>query len=68
MPVFRAVAVSSDVLMEEMRVGNNPSVRGDGKCVVGNLPLNTNLSNDYFSLIRVIRGTTWSVVLSRSFP
>jgi hypothetical protein len=68
LPVFRAVAVSSDVLMEEMRVGNNPGVEGDGKCVVGNLPLNKNLSNDYFSLIRVIRGTTWPAVLSRLFP
>jgi hypothetical protein len=54
--------------MEEMRVGNNPGGEGDGKCFVGNLPLNKNLSNDYFSLIRVIRGTTWPTVLSRLFP
>jgi hypothetical protein len=58
LPVFRAVAVSSDVLMEEMRVGNNPGVEGDGKCVIGNLPLNKYLSNDYFNLMRAVRGTT----------
>jgi hypothetical protein len=58
LPVFGAVAVSSDVLMEEMCVGNNPGVGGDGKCVVGNLPLNKNLSNDYFNLMRAVRGTT----------
>ena len=39
LPVVGAVAVFSDVLMEEMRVGNDPGILGDGKCVVGSHPL-----------------------------
>ena len=63
LPVFGAIAVSSDVLVKEMGVGNDPGVEGDGKCVVGNLPLNKKLSNDYFNLMRAVRGTTWLAVL-----
>lgn len=39
LPVFGAIAVSSDVLVEEMRVGNNPGILGNGECVIESHPL-----------------------------
>jgi len=35
LPVFGAIAVSSDVLVEEMRVGYNPDIGGNDERVVG---------------------------------
>jgi len=34
--VFGAIAVSSDVFMEEMGVGNDPGILGNGECVIEN--------------------------------
>jgi len=39
LPVFGAIAVSSDILVKEMRVGNDPGILGNGECVVGSHPL-----------------------------
>ena len=39
LPVLGAIAVSSDVLMKEMGVGNNPGIESDFECVVGNHPI-----------------------------
>ena len=50
LPVFGSIAVSSDVLVEEMRVGYNPGILGNGECVVGSHPLR-NLS--YFDFILI---------------
>ncbi len=38
LPVFGAIAVSSDILVKEMRVGNNPGILGNGEGVVGSHP------------------------------
>ena len=35
LPVFGAIAVSSDVLVEEMRVGNDPGILSNDEHVVG---------------------------------
>ena len=67
LPVFGAIAVSSDVLVEEMRVGNDPGIGVDVKCVVGSHPLII-LPNFDFILIQELRGTTCQVVPLRSFP
>jgi hypothetical protein len=37
LPVFRTVAVSSYVLVEEMGVGDNPGILGNGECVVSHV-------------------------------
>lgn len=50
MPVFGSIAVSSDVLMEEMRVGYNPGIGGNDERVVGIHPLR-NISDLDFILI-----------------
>ena len=39
LPVFGAIAVPSDILMEEMGVGNNPGIESDFEFVVGKHPL-----------------------------
>jgi len=67
LPVFGAIAVSSDVLVKEMGVRNDPGILGDGKWVVGSHPLRI-LPDFDFILIKELRGITWPVVLSRSFP
>ena len=57
LPVFGAIAVSSDIFMEEMRIGYDPGILGaDGECVVGNHPLITVLDIDFF-LIQGLMGT-----------
>jgi len=38
LPVFGAVAVSSDVFMEEMGVGDDPGIGGNDERVVGEHP------------------------------
>ena len=39
LPVFRTAAMLSDILKEEMRVGNNPGIESDFECVVSEQPL-----------------------------
>ena len=39
MPVFGTAAIPSDILMKKMRIGNNPGIESDFKCVVGGHPL-----------------------------
>jgi hypothetical protein len=39
LPVFWTAAVPSDILMEEMRVGNDPGIESDFECVVGDHPI-----------------------------
>ena len=39
MPVFGTAAIPSDILMEEMGVGNNPGIESDFERVVGDHPL-----------------------------
>jgi len=56
LPVFGAIAVSPDILVEEMRVGNDPGILGDGECVVDNHPFR-NLPDFDFPDPR-IKGTT----------
>ena len=48
LPVFGAIAVSSDVLMEEMRVRNDPGILGDGECAVGGHSLITVPDIDFY--------------------
>ena len=67
LPVFGAIAVSSDILMKKMRIGNNPGIGGNDERVVGIHPLII-ISNFDFILFQGILGTTWPVVPSRSFP
>ena len=67
LPVFRPAAIPSDILMEEMRVGNNSGIESDFKRVVGGHPLII-FGDLLFSLLDINRGTTWQGVLTRSFP
>ena len=67
LPVLGAIAVSSDIIMKKMRLGNNPGIGVDVKCVVGSHPLII-LPNFDFILIQELRGTTCQVVPLRSFP
>lgn len=39
LPVFGAIAVSSDILMKKMRIGNNPGIGGNDERVAGIQPL-----------------------------
>jgi len=39
LPVFGAIAVSSDVIVKEMGIGNDPGILGDIENVVGSHPL-----------------------------
>ena len=47
LPVFGTIAVSSDVLVKEMGVGNDPSILGYGEYVVGSYPIITTLDIDF---------------------
>jgi hypothetical protein len=49
LPVFGAIALSSDVLVEEMRVGYNPGIGIDVKCVVRSHPFMTISDTDLVS-------------------
>lgn len=55
LPVFGTIAVSSDVLVEEMGVGNNPGILGNGECVVGSHPYIT-VSDIDFNFDSTIKG------------
>ena len=55
LPVFGSIAVSSNVLVKEMRVGNDPGILGDGECVVGRHPLIT-VSDIDFNFDSTIKG------------
>jgi len=39
LPVIGPAAILSDILMEEMGVGNNPGIESDFECVFGDHPL-----------------------------
>lgn len=67
LPVLGAIAVYSDILMKKMRIGNNPGIEIDFERVVGDHPLII-FGDLRFSLPSNSTGTTWQVVLARSFP
>lgn len=56
LPVLGTIAVPSDILMEEMGVGNYPSIESDFERVVGNHPLII-IGDSYFSLPGINWGT-----------
>jgi len=56
LPVLGTIAVSSDVLVEEMRVGNDPCILGYSECVIDRQPFR-NLPDFDFPDSR-IKGTT----------
>lgn len=55
LPVFGTIAVSSDVLVKEMGIGNDPGIMGDGEWVVGRHSLRNIPDYDFFLIQEFMR-------------